>query len=265
MLHEDYPVNLFPTDSSAQYRYVLYADTLQQRYALQPLQRKTRKRAIVQCGRTIIYAGGKIPLRLQTKTFGIGELRHLQPLELRSALFTAKHILHFWENTSYCPYCQRQVLTTKEEGQRHCPKCHQEWFIPISPAIILGIVRQGKLLVTRYAHRPYTGPALVAGYCAVGESLETTCVREALEETNLEVKAPFYYFGSQPWGLSGALLMGFFVKATKRRKLILADGELAQASWLTPEECQQCLPQEGPLSLTATMIKAFAEGTSPLS
>lgn len=264
MLHEDYPIELFPKTINAQKHYAFYADIKTQRYALQPITSKTKKRPLVQCGDVALYNGGQIPSRLQKSAFTLAAIRHFQPLEVRSALFVAKHLVTFWQSHSYCPSCQKRRLSIGNEGELVCKACHYELYIPISPAIILGIIRNGKLLVTRYANRPYTGPALVAGYCAVGESLETTCIREALEETNLEIKGPFVYFGSQPWGLSHSLLMGFFVKATSRRKLILADGELAHADWLTPEECKSLLPQEGPISLTATMIKAFAEGSAPI-
>lgn len=265
MLHEDYPVTLFPKAPEAQERLAFYVNLQTQQYALKPVSAKTRLRAIVQCGQTLIYHGRGFPKHLKNLAAPLVSLRQLKPLNLRSTLFTAKHLVTFWESHAQCPRCQQKTIVVGGEGEIVCSSCSYEGFTPISPAVIVGIVREGKLLVTRYAHRPYTGPALVAGYCAVGETLEATCAREALEETNLEVKGPFHYFGSQPWGLSNSLLMGFFVKATKRRKLILADGELAHAEWLTPEECQKCLPEEGPISLTATMIKAFSKGLIPFA
>ena len=79
----------------------------------------------------------------------------------------------------------------------------------------------------------------------------------SFEETGLHVTR-LHYFASQPWGLSGSLLLGFFAE-TSDEEITLADGELAEAVWLKPEELPPPPDAAGPLSLTATMIKAFAE------
>ena len=54
-------------------------------------------------------------------------------------------------------------------------------FPKISPAVIVAVTDGEKLLLTRYADRPYRGPALIAGFVEVGETLEDTVRREALE------------------------------------------------------------------------------------
>jgi NAD+ diphosphatase len=258
MLHEAFPVTLFPKVVTADLHYAVSIDPIKQRYALTSLTPPINGLPIVQCDNLCLYDGGRLTPTLEADAIDLGKLRHLTPLPLRSALFTARHLLTFWYSQTHCLHCQNTPLERGPEGQLICTRCHHEHFAPISPAVILGIIRDNKLLVTRYANRPYTGPALVAGYSALGESLEETCIREALEETNLQLQGPFTYFGSQPWGLSQSLLVGFFAHATDERPLLLADGELARADWLTPDECETLLPPEGPLSLTATMIQAFA-------
>jgi NAD+ diphosphatase len=149
-------------------------------------------------------------------------------------------------------------LLTRKRASLHCTACNHEIFPVISPAVIVGLVHNGKLLVTRYADRPYTGPALVAGYCEVGETAETTCIREALEETGLQITR-LRYFASQPWGLSGSLLLGYFAE-TASDAIRLDDHELAEAVWLDPNELPPPPDTYGTLSLTATMIQAFARG-----
>lgn len=258
MLHEAFPVTLFPKAAPGDHHTSIYINTKDQCYGLIPHAQAPMCPPILRCGNHCFYDGGRLPETFTGEIFTLGQLRHLTPLHLRSALFTARHLLTFWHTQTHCLQCQNTPLQRGPEGQLICTRCHHEHFAPISPAVILGIIRDNKLLVTRYANRPYTGPALVAGYSALGESLEATCIREALEETNLHLQGPFTYFGSQPWGLSQSLLVGFFAHATNARPLLLADGELARADWLTPDECKALLPPEGPLSLTATMIKAFA-------
>jgi len=206
----------------------------------------------------------RLPLvRLGGRTLFAGEpgrplesaqrLRAIPDAALRFAAFTALHLDRWLREHRVCGRCGAPLAPGRS---LRCGACGLEVFPAIAPAVILGVTRRGKLLVTRYADRPYAGPALVAGYCEPGETLEATCRREALEEVGLRLGPP-RYFASQPWGLSGALLAGFFAEAESDR-VVLADGELAEARWLAPDELPPPPDAAGPLSLTATMIQAFA-------
>lgn len=181
------------------------------------------------------------------------QLRALADDSLRFGAFSALHLASWLLAHRYCGRCAGPLVRTGLALR--CLDCGAELYPTIAPAVIVGLTYRGKLLVTRYAARPYRGPALVAGYCEVGETLEQTCRREAREETGLEVGA-LRYFASQPWGLSGSLLMGFFGEVAEPT-VSLNDGELAQAQWLAPEELPPPPDAAGPLSLTATMIAAF--------
>jgi NAD+ diphosphatase len=186
-------------------------------------------------------------------------LRQIASNELRFGAFCANHLAQWYLNHRWCGRCG--TMLARQKGSLKCTTCGHEIYPTIAPAVIVALINKGHLLVTRYADRPYSGPALVAGYCEVGETAETTCVREALEETGLHVTR-VRYFASQPWGLSGSLLLGFFAE-TSDEEITLADGELATADWLAPEALPPPPDAAGPLSLTATMIKAFAEGFKP--
>lgn len=185
-------------------------------------------------------------------------LRRLEPAELRFAAFCANHLAQWYLNHRWCGRCG--TMLTRKRASLTCSACGHEIFPVIAPAVIVGLINNGRLLVTRYADRPYRGPALVAGYCEVGETAEATCRRETLEETGLHITR-LRYFASQPWGLSGSLLLGFFAE-TADDHVTLDDNELAEAVWLKPDELPPPPDAAGPLSLTATMIKAFAEGQS---
>ncbi len=211
-----------------------------------------------------------VPLvRVGEKTFFLGatpgvapgpsqRLRALPDPGLRFGAFCALHLANWLLTHRHCGRCAAPLARAK--GCLRCPECGLEAYPAIAPAVILGLTHRGRLLVTRYADRPYKGPALVAGYCEVGETAEETCRREALEETGLKVGA-LRYFASQPWGLSGTLLLGFFGEAEDPGALALADGELARAEWLAPDELPPPPDAAGALSLTAAMIEAFAKGT----
>ncbi len=180
-------------------------------------------------------------------------LRALMPREVRFGAFCALHVARWLLEHRYCGRCGAPL--TRVETHLVCPQCAHECYPSIAPAVIVGLTYRDKLLVTHYADRPYTGPALVAGYCEVGETAEATCRREALEEAGLTITR-LRYFASQPWGLSGTLLMGFFAEVADP-EIALADGELADATWLAPNDLPPPPDADGPLSLTALMIDAW--------
>lgn len=183
-------------------------------------------------------------------------LRALPEAGTRFGAFCALHLARWLLAHRYCGRCGAPMV--RVGNCLRCVECAQELYPTIAPAVILGLTHQGRLLVTRYADRPYKGPALVAGYCEVGETAEETCRREALEETGLRVTR-LRYFASQPWGLSGSLLLGFFGEVEDPR-VTLADGELSEATWMAPSELPPPPDAAGPLSLTATMIEAWRGG-----
>lgn len=212
---------------------------------------------LVQIGERRIFLG-----RVPGMTYGPPQqLRAIPDAELRFGAMCALHLARWLLDNRFCGRCAAPFV--RQGTALRCPRCSRELYPAIAPAVILALTFRGKLLVTRYADRPYTGPALVAGYCEVGETAEETCAREAMEETGLRIRSLRYY-ASQPWGLSGSLLLGYFAEVDDP-EVTLADGELAEAQWLAPDELPPPPDAAGPLSLTATMIAAFAnrEITSP--
>ncbi len=66
--------------------------------------------------------------------------------------------------------------------RRECcsyPDCGQTEYPKISPAVIIGVIHNDKLLMSKYAGRgdvPYY--ALIAGFTEIGETVEETVKRE---------------------------------------------------------------------------------------
>ncbi len=71
-----------------------------------------------------------------------------------------------------------------------CPKCKNEWEVYQNPFptvdIIIEIESKGIVLIKR--KNPPFGWAIPGGFVDYGESLEEAALREAKEETNLDVK-----------------------------------------------------------------------------
>lgn len=134
-------------------------------------------------------------------------------------------------------------------------KCHNTIYPKLNPAVIVAIINQDKILLTKY-NRLYKRYALIAGYCELGETMEETVSREVFEEVGLKVKNIRYY-KSQPWALSSSILAGFVCELDGNDEITLDKNELKEAKWFTKEEIDFFLDD---ISLTQEMIKAFKDG-----
>lgn len=140
----------------------------------------------------------------------------------------AAEIIYWSEHHRYCGSCGAE-LQWHTELSKWCPRCEQELWPQLSPAIIVLIYRGDEILLVRSRafKRSYYG--LVAGFVELGESLEECVRREIREETNLEVDS-VRYFGSQPWPYPQGLMVGF-TACYKSGELALQDKELSGGGW----------------------------------
>jgi NAD+ diphosphatase len=181
------------------------------------------------------------------------DFRWIRPRNLRFAIEVAWQLSHWYADNRYCGRCGTPTEHDRVERMLSCPKCGNMIYPKISPGIIVGIVNDDKLLLTRYAGGGYRAWALVAGFTEIGEPLEDTVRREVHEETGLKVKN-ITYFGNQPWPRSASLLVGFFAELDGSPKVTLQREELAESAWMPWTD----VPHEpDDYSLTNTMMCAF--------
>ncbi|MGN0482546.1 MAG: NAD(+) diphosphatase [Lachnospiraceae bacterium] len=187
----------------------------------------------------------------------IRTLRALPPMELAYAGVTAYHLYQWYRDTVYCSRCATPLVSDKTERMLYCPACHQQVYPRINPSVIVGVLNQDKILVTRYASQnAYRKYALVAGFTEIGETVEETVAREVMEETGLQVKNIRYY-KSQPWGFTGGLLLGFWAELDGSDEIHLDTEELSEGKWVTREEIEI---DPATISLTREMMAVFQEG-----
>ena len=137
-----------------------------------------------------------------------------------------------------------------------CPECGQIEYPKICPAVIVAVTHGDKLLLTRYANRPFQNYALIAGFVEIGETLEDTVHREVMEEVGVKVKNLRYY-KNQPWAFTDTLLTGFYCELDGDPAITLDHNELCEGVWLSREEIPS---RENDISLTAEMIERFRLG-----
>ncbi len=169
---------------------------------------------------------------------------------------TAHHLFGWYQTNQFCGRCGHKMTPDHKERMLFCPDCHNMVYPRISPAVIAGILNGDKILMSKYAGRPYTNYALIAGFNEIGESAEQTVAREVMEEVGLKVKNIRYY-KSQPWAFSGSLLMGFFCELDGSDEIKLDKNELSEARWFSRNEITL---EEDHVSLTREMIMTFKNG-----
>ncbi len=188
----------------------------------------------------------------------IREFRNAKPKELAFAGISAYQLYDWYSSRLFCPHCGKPLVHSKAERMMECPSCGLTEYPKISPAVIVGVLKDDKILMTKYAGRDYTNYALIAGFTEFGETVEGTVRREVMEEVGLKVKNIRYY-KSQPWAFSSTLLMGFFCDADGDEEIHLDRSELSVGEWCTRDQ----IPDYEDLSLTNEMMQVFRSGTVP--
>ncbi|MBO5657600.1 MAG: NAD(+) diphosphatase [Agathobacter sp.] len=186
-------------------------------------------------------------------------LRQLKDKETCYGVMTAWHLYNWYRANRFCGICGTPTEHDSKERMMHCPHCGNMIFPRISPAVIVAVTDGDRLLMSKYAGGDYTRYALLAGYTEIGETIEQTVHREVFEEVGLHVKNLRYY-KSQPWGIDGNVLMGFYCDLDGSDEVHIDENELALAEW----HHRDALPaKDDGISLTREMIRVFEEGKEP--
>ncbi len=186
-------------------------------------------------------------------------LRQLTSKNVCFAVMTAWHLFNWYRSNRYCGRCGTQTVHDSKERMMLCPHCGNMIFPKICPAVIIAVTDGDRLLLSKYAGRAFTRYALIAGYTEIGETLEETVSREVMEEVGLKVKNIRYY-KSQPWGVDGNILAGFYCDLDGDDTIHLDEQELSMAGWYPRND----LPAEDDgISLTREMVRIFGEGKEP--
>ena len=186
-------------------------------------------------------------------------LRQTVSKEVCYAVLTGWHLFAWYHRNRFCGRCGGQTVHSETERALRCPRCGNLIFPRINPVVIVAVTDGDRLLLSRYAGRSYTHYALIAGYTEIGETIEQTAAREVMEEVGVKIKNLRYY-RSQPWGVDGNVLMGFFCDLDGDDTIHLDEQELSHAGWYD----RHALPiGDDGFSLTREMIRVFGEGKEP--
>lgn len=153
-----------------------------------------------------------------------------KPEWLYFAAVTASHLGQWYTKNTYCGRCGDVMEHVPEQRAMRCNNCGNIVYPQIAPVVMVAVVNSDKLLLTKYADRLLPQWVLIAGFVEIGETIEDAAKREVYEETGIRIKN-LKYFGSQPWGFSGSVIMGFIAELDGSDTIHLDHRELADAAW----------------------------------
>lgn len=172
---------------------------------------------------------------------------------------TALHLHRWYRSHRFCGCCGAPAKHDVKERAMRCTACNALAFPVIAPAIVVAIRNGERILLTRYADRETPRYALIAGFIEIGETMEDTVVREAMEEVGLKIKN-LRYQGNQPWGFSSNMMYGFWADVDGDDTIRMDRTELKEAVWMERENVPAT--PHAP-DLTHTMMEMFRLGFDP--
>lgn len=179
----------------------------------------------------------------------------LDPEALRRA-GRARQLLEWRENHRFCGRCGGETALADHGTALRCPACGLSAFPRVSPAVIVLVHDDERMLLGR-AHRFPPGMySTLAGFVEPGESAEEALRREVREEAGVEVD-DLRYFGSQPWPFPHSLMLGFHARYAGGQ-IRRDEDEMEDVRWFRREELPELPP---PVSIARRLIEAFLEGT----
>ena len=96
------------------------------------------------------------------------------------------------DQVNYCPRCGDKLILANRVGRERpaCPSCDWVLFPDPKVAVIIVVIRDGKVLLTQRGNTPQRGLwTFPGGFVDAGEDPAQAAERECYEETGLKVKA----------------------------------------------------------------------------
>ncbi len=164
------------------------------------------------------------------------------------------HQVMAWDREhQFCGVCGAKTENLQDERAKKCSQCGHTCFPRISPAIMVAILKEGKILLAKNKMFRQGFYSVLAGFLEPGEQLEECVMREVKEEVGLYIKN-LRYFGSQPWPFPNSLMIAFIADYAGGN--IAVDGkEIVDADWFSADELPNC--PSGNLSVAGRLIDWF--------
>ena len=168
------------------------------------------------------------------------QLRTLSDHVIAMAVISGYQLWNWYETRMFCGSCGRSMIHDEKERMMRCDHCGTIEYPKICPAVIVGVIKDDQIILTRYAGRSFRKDALIAGFCEIGETLEETVRREVMEETGCTINEARYLFSlPNKYVFSGFEVPTtdcFFMCKIESGKSACANDDVAGLEWMAPEE-----------------------------
>ena len=165
--------------------------------------------------------------------------------------------IEFERNHRCCGRCGAPTRDKGEERAKLCPECGLVVFPRMSPAVIVAVRNEDRILLAHAGRFPEGMHSVLAGFVEQGESLEQCIRREVREEVGIEVKN-IRYFGSQPWPFPNSLMIAFTADYAGG-EIQVDSREILSAGWFPANALPPRIPDK--ISVARKLIDAFVSET----
>ncbi len=176
--------------------------------------------------------------------------------ELFALAGRAIQILHWYTNHFFCGRCGTRMRVRRRELAKICPSCNFTSFPRLSPAVIMSVIDEDRILLARSPHFPKNMYSTLAGFVEPGETFEEAVAREVREEVGLDI-CSIHYEGSQPWPFPHSI-MAAFSSSYKGGIIQMDKNEIEDAAWFSRDNLP-LLP--GNISIARHLIELFLHKT----
>jgi NAD+ diphosphatase len=147
--------------------------------------------------------------------------------------------------TRFCGRSGHATVVEQAGHRRRCPGCGLLHFPRIDPVVTMLVTAGERCLLSRRHGAPERRWSALSGFMEPGETPEQAVVREAREETGIEVVS-VRYVASQPWPFPAALMIGFWAFADPGDATVLTPEpeELVDARWFERDELRAAVADD---------------------
>ena len=165
----------------------------------------------------------------------------------------AFHLADWDRRTRFCGACAAPMERSDGEIAKVCPSCGAVSYPQIAPAVIMAVVRNGRLLMAHNRRHPGQMYSVLAGFVEAGETLEHAVSREVHEEAGILIR-DIRYFSSQPWPFPNSLMVAFTAEYAGG-ELRGDDDEIDDLGWFSPADLPAQIPSS--YSVARRLIEWF--------
>ena len=195
-----------------------------------------------------------VPKRIpDLKWIGIREVFTLFEKDMIQVAGIANQLVHWNKKHRYCGNCGKRTEDKNDERAKICPACGSIYYPRLSPAMIVAVTKDKRILLAHSKRFPGRFYSTLAGFVEPGETLEECVKREVREEVGIFVRN-IRYFGSQPWPYPDSLMIAFTAEYAGG-DIHIDNTEIADAAWFSADNLPAIPPR---ISIARQLIDWFS-------